>query len=239
MKKRSMQGIRNAGCSTLLLLGGLAQAQTLPDAGPPAAGLESLQKEMADQAAQLEAMKRALAEQEATIRELRSVIGTDVLARKRGGQRAGPAITPSDAATAAATAAAGASASQAVPVGTGAPQPADQQPPQMVAQPQEGQPQQGESADPQTVAGSTGEPVGKPPERETRPPEIAPIFDQPGVLTGAGKLIVEPGFQYGYSSNNRVALVGFTVIPAILIGLLDVRESRPRLISNRLPCATA
>ena len=64
------------------------------------------------------------------------------------------------------------------------------------------------------------EPVGRPPERETRPPEIAPIFDQPGVLTPPGRLVVEPAFQYGYSSNNRVELVGYTVIPAILIGLI-------------------
>ncbi len=62
MKKRSMQGIRSAGCSTLLLLGGLAHAQTTLDAGPPSAGLESLQNQLAEQASQLDAMKRALAE---------------------------------------------------------------------------------------------------------------------------------------------------------------------------------
>ncbi|WP_011301502.1 acetate kinase [Cupriavidus necator] len=217
MKKRSMQGIRNAGCSTLLLLGGLAHAQTSPDSGPsPATGMEALQSQLADQQGQLEAMKRALAEQEAVIKELRSVIGNDVLARKRGG--AGPGVTPSDNATNAAAAAAASSATQGVPNAVANPQ----QPPQMVAQPQSGQPQQGESTDQQTVAAD--EPVGRPPERDTRPPEIAPITDQPGVLTGEGKLVVEPGFQYGYSSNNRVALVGYTVIPAILIGLVDVRE---------------
>ncbi|CAG2141658.1 acetate kinase [Cupriavidus numazuensis] len=220
MKKRSMQGIRSAGCSTLLLLGGLAHAQTPPDAGTPASGLESLQNQITEQAGQLEAMKRAMAEQEAVIRELRSVIGNDVLARKRGG--AGPGVAPTDNATNAATAAAAASATQGVPNAVANPQPQQgDQPPQMMAQPQSGQPQQGESSD-QTVAAD--EPVGRPPERDTRPPEIAPITDQPGVLTGEGKLVVEPGFQYGYSSNNRVALVGYTVIPAILIGLVDVRE---------------
>ncbi|WP_454742407.1 acetate kinase [Cupriavidus necator] len=218
MKKRSMQGIRNAGCSTLLLLGGLAQAQTPPDTGPPAAGLEALQKELAEQATQLDAMKRALAEQEAVIRELRDVIGTEVLANKRGGQRAGPGVSPSDNATNAATAAAAASATQAAPNAVTNPQQIILQPPQNVAQ----GPQAGESADGQTVA--LEEPVGRPPEEDRRPPEIAPIIDQPGVLTAQGKLVIEPGFQYGYSSNNRVALVGYTVIPAILIGLIDVRE---------------
>ncbi|UDM52220.1 acetate kinase [Cupriavidus sp. MP-37] len=215
MKKRSMQGIRNAGCSTLLLLGGLAQAQTPPEAGPPAAGLESLQRELADQASQLDAMKRALAEQEAVIRELRSVIGTEVLATKRGGQRAGPGVTPADNATSAATAAAAASATQGAPGWGNSPQ-------QVIAQgPQPGA-QQGESASPQMVA--VDEPVGRPPESDQRPPEVAPLIDQPGVLTGEGKFVVEPGFQYGYSSNNRVALVGYSIIPAILIGLIDVRE---------------
>jgi len=57
-----------------------------------------------------------------------------------------------------------------------------------------------------------------------RPPEVAPIGDQPGVLTAPGTYVLEPSMQYGYSSSNRVALVGYTVIPALLIGLVDVRE---------------
>ncbi|HVL09028.1 MAG TPA: acetate kinase [Burkholderiaceae bacterium] len=69
-----------------------------------------------------------------------------------------------------------------------------------------------------------GGPVGRAPERDGRPPEIAPIFDQPGVLTPASTFVFEPSLQFGYSSNNRVALVGYTIIPALLIGLIDVRE---------------
>jgi hypothetical protein len=67
--------------------------------------------------------------------------------------------------------------------------------------------------------------VGRAPEQQAqRTPEVAPIFETPGVLTPRGKAIFEPSIQYGYSSSNRVALVGYTVIPALLIGLLDVRE---------------
>ncbi|WP_075791228.1 acetate kinase [Massilia putida] len=69
---------------------------------------------------------------------------------------------------------------------------------------------------------SAGDAVGRPPA--PRAPEVAPIFETPGVLTPRGKLVFEPSVQYGYSSSNRVALVGYTVIPALLIGLLDVRE---------------
>jgi hypothetical protein len=68
------------------------------------------------------------------------------------------------------------------------------------------------------------QPVGQAPQHDDRPPEVAPIFDQPGVLTPRGKLVVEPSYQFGYSSADRVALVGYTVIPAILIGLIDARQ---------------
>jgi len=61
-------------------------------------------------------------------------------------------------------------------------------------------------------------------QQPNKPPEIAPITDQPGVLTPRGTYVVEPAMQFGYSSSNRVALVGYTVIPALLIGLVDVRE---------------
>ena len=68
------------------------------------------------------------------------------------------------------------------------------------------------------------QPVGEAPKPDTRPPEVAPIFQQPGVLTPKGKFVLEPAYQFGYSSVDRVALVGYTVIPAILIGLIDARQ---------------
>ena len=77
-------------------------------------------------------------------------------------------------------------------------------------------------------------PVGQSPVSEGRPPEIAPIFEQPGVLTQPGQYVLEPSLQYGYSSNNRVALVGYTVIPALLIGLIDVREVKRNTVTGAL-----
>lgn len=66
--------------------------------------------------------------------------------------------------------------------------------------------------------------VGQAPEADKRNPAIAQIFEQPGVLTPKGKAVLEPSLQFSYSSSNRIALVGYTVIPAILIGLIDIRE---------------
>jgi len=115
--------------------------------------------------------------------------------------------------------------------GTGGQAVAQAQPQQQ--QPQQQRPQQQQPAAPAApVGGPASAPtaatntaaVGRAPSSESRPREVAPIFEQPGVLTPRGKYVFEPAIQYGYSSSNRVALVGYTVIPALLIGLIDVRE---------------
>jgi len=60
--------------------------------------------------------------------------------------------------------------------------------------------------------------------RPERVQQVAQIFEQPGVLTPKGQFSFEAGLQYAYSSNNRVSIVGYTIIPAITIGVIDVRE---------------
>lgn len=76
--------------------------------------------------------------------------------------------------------------------------------------------------------------VGAAPQEVNQPPAVAPIFDQPGILTQPGRYVLEPSIQYGYSSSNRVALVGYTVIPALLIGLIDVREVKRSTLTAAL-----
>ena len=73
--------------------------------------------------------------------------------------------------------------------------------------------------------------AAEPTPRTTQSIVVAPIFEQPGVLTPVGKFVVEPSLQYGYSSSNRVSLIGYTVIPAILIGLIDVREVKRNTVT--------
>ena len=82
--------------------------------------------------------------------------------------------------------------------------------------------------------GDQQQPVGKAPPHDSRPPEVAPLFEAPGVLTQKGKYVLEPSLQFGYSSSNRVALVGYTIIPALLIGLIDVREVKRNTFSASL-----
>src|SRR5471032_3284286 len=85
--------------------------------------------------------------------------------------------------------------------------------------------QQGGAGTPPAPATQAG-PVGQAPDSDRRSPAVAPLFEQPGVLTPRGKMVLEPSFQFGYSSSDRVALVGYTIIPALLIGLVDVREEK-------------
>lgn len=68
--------------------------------------------------------------------------------------------------------------------------------------------------------------VGQAPDakRTGSPLAVAQIFEQPGVLTPRRAFSIEPSIQYSYSSSNRVVLVGYTVIPAILIGLIDIKR---------------
>ena len=76
--------------------------------------------------------------------------------------------------------------------------------------------------------------VGVAPVAETPAPQVAQLFDQPGILTQPGHYVLEPSVQYGYSSSNRVALVGYTVIPALLVGLVDVREVKRNTLTAAL-----
>ena len=47
---------------------------------------------------------------------------------------------------------------------------------------------------------------------------------EPTALTRSGDFVLEPSLQSAYWASDRVALVGYTVIPAMLIGLVDVRR---------------
>ncbi|HET8870090.1 MAG TPA: acetate kinase [Aquabacterium sp.] len=77
--------------------------------------------------------------------------------------------------------------------------------------------------------------MGRTPEpTTTSPPPVAPLFEQPGILTPKGQFVLEPSVQYLYASSNRVALVGYTIIPSLLIGLVDVREVKRNTVTAAL-----
>ncbi|KVC73965.1 acetate kinase [Burkholderia ubonensis] len=156
--------------------------------------ISALRQEVDHHLKELDALKRKLADEEANLARLSRVLDNRELAARRG---AGTGSTGES--------------------GGAAPQP----------QADSGATAGSAPGIVQSAAESTpapSQPVGQAPVPDTAPPPVAPIFDQPGVLTPKHKFVVEPSFQFGYSSSNRVALVGYTIIPALLIGLVDVRE---------------
>ena len=53
-------------------------------------------------------------------------------------------------------------------------------------------------------------------------PRISP--DIGGVLTPRGRLVVEPSFRFQQTSVNSIAIEGLTIIPALLVGRIDIAE---------------
>ncbi|MBS0169448.1 MAG: hypothetical protein JSR62_03775 [Nitrospira sp.] len=92
--------------------------------------------------------------------------------------------------------------------------------------PEQDAPAQGQiGGDPTSKSAS---PVGVAPENPQEaplPPWMVRTFDLPGagVLTPKGTLIVEPYLQYAHLSSNRVTLTGFTIVPALTIGLINIQ----------------
>ena len=193
--QKSGWGWQGAGLAAVLF-SSQSHAGQAPAAPDLQAELTAVRQELAEQRRQLDALRRELAAQRGAAPAALVPANAGQLSDARGAGNGQAAAAPAVPAAAA--------ASQARPKAA-APATAAVQPNPPAPRPQ--------------VAA-----LAKPPERDKRPPQVAPLFEQPGVLTPRGKFILEPGFQFGYSSSNRVALVGYTVIPALLIGLVDVRE---------------
>jgi hypothetical protein len=70
-------------------------------------------------------------------------------------------------------------------------------------------------------------PVGKAPQpKETQPTQVADVLERRGILTPRGTLVVEPQFQYTNSSLTQVTLEGYTILPALLIGSINIDSVR-------------
>ena len=54
--------------------------------------------------------------------------------------------------------------------------------------------------------------------------EIRTIDEQRGVLSPKGKLSIEPSVKYTLSTSNQVSIIGYSILPALVIGLIDVRS---------------
>src|SRR5690606_40711142 len=72
--------------------------------------------------------------------------------------------------------------------------------------------------------------VGEAPERET---EFL-LLEQRSMLTQRGQWVLEPSLSYVHTSSLEVSIEGFTIIPAVAIGLIDVSETERDTSSSAL-----
>jgi hypothetical protein len=77
--------------------------------------------------------------------------------------------------------------------------------------------------------GAPASPVGEAPPTPNAPAQPAQVFDEPTALTPRGHFVFEPSAQYVHSTNNQVALVGYTILPAITIGLINIQRVESNL----------
>lgn len=54
--------------------------------------------------------------------------------------------------------------------------------------------------------------------------DIASITADRGIVTRPGRFTIEPSFSHAHSNATRVAVEGYTVIPALLVGLINISE---------------
>lgn len=188
-------------CAMAAALAGYGPAHAEgPDAGGNARPtLQELEAKLKQQEEQLAQQLRALDAQEKRLKEYKQTLDRLLAEQKLRRQELN------------AYRAAGApQAGSAGPAAAGATRPGDEA--QQIAQNQA------------SPAPAPTAPVGEAPQRQTKPPEVAPITDAVTVLTPPGRFVLEPSLQYAHSSDSRVTLVGFTIIPALTIGLIDVRS---------------
>jgi hypothetical protein len=77
-----------------------------------------------------------------------------------------------------------------------------------------------------TVQADGGQEGSRPPqqERETERPQIRVLEQEGGVLLGEGQFAFEPSLQYTNTSVNRVEIAGFSVLPAIVVGEINIEQ---------------
>jgi len=61
-------------------------------------------------------------------------------------------------------------------------------------------------------------------EPEQQRPDIRVLESEGGVLLRQGELSIEPSFEYSFTDVDRVEVAGFTVLPAIVVGQIEINQ---------------
>lgn len=81
------------------------------------------------------------------------------------------------------------------------------------------------AASSQNPAAAPTTPVGAAPELPTVQAQVQAVPEGQGVLTPAGRLILEPSLEYTHASTNRLVFRGIELIPGIQIGLIEASDA--------------
>lgn len=97
------------------------------------------------------------------------------------------------------------------------------------------QQQQQQQTEPAPSGGAAPAPAGSAegdrPQSEKAPEQL--LLERGGVLLPAGQLQIEPSIEYDYYSNNQIAISGFSIFDAIIIGTLDVNDIKRNIVTAR------
>lgn len=91
-------------------------------------------------------------------------------------------------------------------------------------------PQSG-TAQPGAQPADTVSSVGEKPAERPRPQEVAVLAAQGSVLTKAGRLTLEPTFEYARDDRNRFVFRGIEIPQSVLVGVFDINESRQDVLT--------
>jgi hypothetical protein len=75
-------------------------------------------------------------------------------------------------------------------------------------------------------------PVGQAPKPKKKPPQIETIVSATGILIPKGTILIQDTVSYVHNTASQLALQGFTVIPAILIGSINVESVSQDIYTN-------
>ncbi len=67
-------------------------------------------------------------------------------------------------------------------------------------------------------------PVGVAPAKKKEPPTVETLVNATGILIPAGKLLVENSLEYIHNTASQLAIQGFTVVPALLVGTINIQS---------------
>jgi hypothetical protein len=212
MPHRPFRSLRAALCGALCLAGFAmpAYAQSAPqDATPPLSPQEAakLRAEILKQQEQIKEQQRQIYLQSIRLNDQQNLLNAE-LGKLRGTGTGAPAdASPPPAAPA------GTNTAQAAPAPAGSPPPAT------------------------PANGAQGAPITGPSQQQKETQRVlqtAPeLSSKGGVLTPQGYLVVDPQLEYDYWNQNQVNVSGFSVVPGITFGNINVQRVQANYVTNR------